>query len=53
MVRRKGKLKRLHTAKFRRCVKEVSESPYDGRKYNPYAVCFSAIGRKGSLLKKK
>jgi len=51
MVRRKGKLKRIHTAKFRRCVKEVEESPYNGRKVNPYAVCMASIGKEKAFLK--
>jgi hypothetical protein len=41
----------IHSAKFRRCVREVSESRYDGRKYNPYAVCSASIKYKENILK--
>jgi hypothetical protein len=37
----------IHSAKFDRCVKEVSAK---GGGYNPYAVCESSIGYKGSIL---
>jgi hypothetical protein len=33
----------IHSEKFRRCVKKVSESRYDGRVYNPYAVCMASV----------
>jgi len=50
MVRKKGRLVHIHTKKFRRCVEEVRKKAKG--KYNPYAVCMKAIGRKGALVKK-
>lgn len=37
----------IHSAKFRRCVKEVAAK---GMGYNPYAVCMTSIGYKGSMM---
>jgi len=37
----------IHTAKFRRCVKEVAAK---GRGYNPYAICSSSIKYKENIL---
>lgn len=49
MVRKHGKMVRIHTKKFRECVKEVKGSKYNKGKYNPYAVCMSSLGYKKSV----
>jgi len=38
----------IHTAKFRRCIKEVSKKGKG--KYNPFAVCKASIGYEKSIL---
>jgi hypothetical protein len=40
--------KHIHTAKFRRCVKEVSKKSKG--KYNPYAVCEASMGYEESMV---
>jgi hypothetical protein len=49
MVRRKGKLKRIHTKKWERCVEKVGAR--DG-KYNAYAVCTASLGEKAFLKRR-
>jgi hypothetical protein len=46
MLHAKGQ--RIHTAKFRRCVKEVSKKSKG--KVNPFAACEASIGYEGSVL---
>jgi hypothetical protein len=41
----------IHTEKFRRCVEAVRKSKYDGKRYNPFAVCTVAV--KKPFLKRK
>lgn len=49
---KKKKDKRIHTKKWDRCVKKVEEKNKENNTdYNPYAVCQSSIGYKGSILK--
>ena len=43
------KRKRIHTAKWDRCVKKVRKQ---GKAVNPFAVCTKALG-KGSYIKKR
>ncbi len=40
--------KKIHTAKFDRCVKKVKQS---GSAVNPYAVCSKSLGRAGAIKK--
>ena len=40
--------RRHHTAKFRRCVREVEAKSHG--MYNPYAVCSASIGRHESVF---
>jgi hypothetical protein len=39
-------MRRIHTAKFRRCVREVE---LQGTAKNPYAVCTKALGKEAFL----
>lgn len=50
MVRRKGRIKRIHTAKLRRCVRKVRESGIRVR--SPYAICIAALGKKAFLKRR-
>jgi len=49
MVRKNGRVKRIHTKKWERCVKKVRKA---GTSVNPYAVCTASLGKKAFLKRR-